>query len=485
MSLRVLIHHLLFFLPVGVIFILLIKKFFYRSKELSKKVSQLSALNRIGRALSSSLSLKSLLSLIISASISLVGGKDAFLYLLNKKTGKLERKDKVSPPDDPYYEIALYVMEKKTPLLLNKSSEKNLFTFIFDKIKGLSSLICIPLVTKEKLWGVLGVENFSNFFNEADLELLSTFANEAATSIENRSLMDDLLRFQKLNSFNRTSSIVAHDLRNSISRLSFLIQNAKMNYKDPEFQKDLIDTLSYTIKKMENLVERLSGSPSLLTLKIGSINEILRQAIKDLNLHKEKMIKLKENYGDVPRLIMDRENMKRVFVNLLQNAREAMPEGGEIGISTYEKKESSEVFIEISDSGCGMDEEFMEQSLFNPFVTTKEKGLGLGLFSSQEIISLHGGRIEVESKVGQGTKFTVVLPVPPRKKRIEAISKLIGEYLLEMGAIGPSELKKAVEIQTKDRRKIGEILIDLGYIREEQLSAALKRQKEMEEKLSG
>jgi len=480
MSLHILIHHLLFFLPAVVAFIFLIKKISYRSKEIRKKISQLSALNRAGRVLNSSLSLKTLFNLIIFASASLMGEKKAFLFFLDKKTGKLEREDKVSLVDDPYYKIASYVMKKKTPLLLNKGDKSNIFAFIFKKNENLNSIICVPLITKDKLWGVLGVKSSFNFFNEADLELLSTFANEAAVSIENRILIEDLLRFQKLDSFNRTSSIVAHDLRNSISRLSFLIQNAKANYKDPEFQKDLIDTLSYTIERMENLVKKLSSSSSLLVLRIGSINEVVHQAMKDLNLYKEKKIKLKENYADVSNLMIDKENMRRVFVNLLQNARESISEEGEISILTREEKKSREVFIEISDTGCGMDKKFIEQSLFNPFVTTKEKGLGLGLFSSQEIVSLHGGRIEVESELGQGTKFTVILPVPPEKKRAEVISKLIGEYLLEMGVINPSQLQKAVGIQIKDKRRLGEILIDLGYIRKEQLSAALRKQKEME-----
>jgi len=483
MSLRILIHHLLFFLPAVVAFIFLVRRIFYRNKEVRKKISQLSALNKAGRVLNSSLSLKTLFNLVISISASLMGVESAFLFFLNKKTGKLERENKVSSVDDPCYEIASYVMGKKTSLLLNKGDTDSMLTSIFKKNKNLNSIICVPLITKDKLWGVLGVESSFNFFNEADLELLSTFANEAAVSIENRILIEDLLRFQKLDSFNRTSSIVAHDLRNSISRLSFLIQNAKINYKDPEFQKDLIETLSYTIERMENLVEKLSGSPSLLALRIDSINEVIHQAIKDLNLYKEKKIKLKENYADVSNLMIDKENMRRVFVNLLQNARESISEEGEISILTREEKKSREVFVEISDTGCGMNKEFIKQSLFNPFVTTKEKGLGLGLFSSREIVSLHGGRIEVESKLGQGTKFTVILPVPPGKKRAEVISKLIGEYLLEMGVINSSQLQKAVEIQIKDKRRLGEILINLGYIRKEHLSMALRKQKEMEERL--
>ncbi len=461
----------------------MIEKFVSRSQEVRKKISQLSALNKAGRVLNSSLSLKTLLNLVISASASLMGVESAFLFFLNKKTGKLEREDKVSSVDDSYYKIASYVMEKKTPLLLNKGDTDSMLTSTFKKNKNLNSIICVPLITKDKLWGVLGVESSFNFFNEADLELLSTFANEAAVSIENRLLIEDIFRFQKLDSFNRTSSIVAHDLRNSISRLSFLIQNAKVNYKDPEFQKDLIDTLSYTIKRMEDLVKKLSGSPSLLALRIGSINEVVCQAIRDVNLYKGKKIELKENYADISNLMIDKENMRRVFVNLFQNARESISEEGEISILTREEKESREVFVEISDTGCGMDKEFIKQSLFNPFVTTKEKGLGLGLFSSQEIVSLHGGRIEVESELGQGTKFTVILPVPPKEKRAEVISKLIGEYLLEMGVINPSQLQKAVGIQIKDKRRLGEILVDLGYIRKEHLSVALRKQKEVEGKL--
>ena len=100
--------------------------------------------------------------------------------------------------------------------------------------------------------------------------------------------------------------------------------------------------------------------------------------------------------------------MQKVLLNLLLNANEAVAGQGEIQVAT--EQQDGWVSLSVRDNGCGMSPEFIEHSLFQPFHTTKSKGLGIGLFQSKKIVEAHHGRIEVESEEGKGSTFRVLLP---------------------------------------------------------------------------
>src|SRR6185369_2686714 len=118
---------------------------------------------------------------------------------------------------------------------------------------------------------------------------------------------------------------------------------------------------------------------------------------------------LKQNLQDVPRVMMDREQIHKVLTNLVMNASEAVNGDGVIRVTTIHEGRS--VGFAVRDNGCGMTEEFIEKSLFRPFQTTKKKGLGIGLFHSKLIVEAHRGMLEVTSVVGSGTEFRVLLPI--------------------------------------------------------------------------
>jgi signal transduction histidine kinase len=105
---------------------------------------------------------------------------------------------------------------------------------------------------------------------------------------------------------------------------------------------------------------------------------------------------------------VDGEEIRKVIVNLVQNALEASNQQGTVTIKTG--KESDSVCIRVSDKGCGMTEDFVKGHLFKPFRTTKEKGLGIGLYQCKQIVEAHGGKIEVKSEINKGTEFAVFLP---------------------------------------------------------------------------
>jgi len=113
--------------------------------------------------------------------------------------------------------------------------------------------------------------------------------------------------------------------------------------------------------------------------------------------------------SDLPVLVLASDQIQQVFLNLLLNALDAMPEGGQLRVSTHHTGQPAGVCVAFADDGMGIPPDSLSQ-VFEPFYSTKPEGLGLGLFVSQDIVKQHGGRIEAQSRVGEGTTLTVWLP---------------------------------------------------------------------------
>jgi signal transduction histidine kinase len=141
-------------------------------------------------------------------------------------------------------------------------------------------------------------------------------------------------------------------------------------------------------------------------LQQTDLNDIVKGALG--NIYTPANIELNTKLGEIPRMLLDPEQIQRVFLNVVQNAVEAMPEGGNLMIKTSRTDESVE--ISFKDSGIGILKENMPK-LFTPLFSTKTRGLGLGLTVCKQIVESNGGNISAESKVGQGTTFTVKFPI--------------------------------------------------------------------------
>jgi len=455
------------------------KKLRISTEELRKKVLGLSALNKASRVLISTLGLENKLDLIVRIATSLANAKNGLLFLTNGGGRKLDLKASqgVDIDTNPHKRIARWVMKNDKPILTGDGTDGLLLEKPMEANTA-DPIMCAPLKAKNGLLGAVAVESpkSGKSFTEADLDLFSTFANEVALALENASLAESLIESRQLDSFNRLTSIVIHDLKGSISGLSLLLDNVKSNYEDPEFRADLRVTIADTIKKTEDLVARLTSRPHLLELQSESVNILLQGAAERLGLRNLPDLVFAEEYAELPKMMIDAKNMERVFENLILNALEAMPNGGKLTIVTRKIHKPLAAIVEISDTGQGMTKEFMDHSLFKPFRTTKRKGMGLGLFSCKEIVSLHGGKIEVRSDPNQGTRFVVKLPILAVDGRLRAIRKSLGEHLLETKSIEKEQLERALKIQVSDKRKIGKILVDLGFVREQELELALERQ---------
>jgi len=156
---------------------------------------------------------------------------------------------------------------------------------------------------------------------------------------------------------------------------------------------------------MKGLIDRLKKFEVAPQLHLESYD--LKELVKETLHH--SAVNAFELYGDPVALEIDRKEISRVILNLALNAFEAIgEEGGAVKIRTGVK---GRAFIAVQDHGCGMTDEYLKTKLFKPFVTTKAKGFGIGLYQSRQIVEAHGGEMQVMSQLGEGTTFTVWLPI--------------------------------------------------------------------------
>ena len=213
------------------------------------------------------------------------------------------------------------------------------------------------------------------------------------------------------------NSLLVHDVKNLSFRLGALLQNLDTHYEDPLFKKSVVDILTDTVKQMDKIVRRCRDRRGEIIVKMPlDLNEILNELINSLPTHfrKPNGMMIVENYSRLPKIWGDPEFLQDAFAILIQNALEAMEEeGGRLTLTTGYRTTATgkrKVFVKIADTGLGISREFLSDGLFSPFVSTKETGLGMGLYTCRNIISLHEGTINVYSRGGRGTTFRVAFP---------------------------------------------------------------------------
>ncbi|MFW6334479.1 MAG: PAS domain-containing sensor histidine kinase [Desulfosalsimonas sp.] len=228
-----------------------------------------------------------------------------------------------------------------------------------------------------------------------------------------RSTQEQLLQSEKLAAMGRLTSQIAHELNNPLYGIMNTLELLKSEIPPENKRRKLLDmSLSETVRLAEMLRKMLSFSkPDEEEKAPVNINTIIDEL---LMLHdkqlRENSIKVKSELADdIPEVYASRNQMRQVFLNMISNARDAMPEGGTLTFRTWHK--SKTVYIEITDTGQGIKEENLNR-IFDSFFTTKDtvKGVGLGLSVCYGFVKDHGGDIKAKSKAGEGTTFTISLP---------------------------------------------------------------------------
>jgi signal transduction histidine kinase len=294
-------------------------------------------------------------------------------------------------------------------------------------VAGLAGLVLLFFIARRETHGIEQVARGASAIAAGNLDQRITVSRSGETRelAECFNTMSDRLQeliareaeSRQFQSFLRISAMISHDLKNAIAGLSMLVTNMEKQFHREEFRADAIDSLREATEKLKRTVARLSEPAKSLSgeyriaARPTDLVEVIRRVL-DINAEPTRpLYEIETHLPDKLVATVEPERVENVVENLVINALEAMASkgGGKLTVEAGTMPHDL-VFFSVSDTGVGMSEEFIKTRLFRPFSTTKNRGIGLGLFTCREIVETHGGRLEVESSPNAGTRFRVVLP---------------------------------------------------------------------------
>ncbi|MBC7573510.1 MAG: PEP-CTERM system histidine kinase PrsK [Herminiimonas sp.] len=272
-----------------------------------------------------------------------------------------------------------------------------------------NAALIVPLILHGGLTGfiVLVQPRSRIVLNWEVTDLLKIAGNQAASYLTQQESARALMVARQFESFNRMSTFMVHDLKNLVSQLSLMVANAERHKDNPEFQRDMLETVDLSVQKMKLLLQKLARGTAVEPPSRVRLDKLLQEAVANKTAVEPKPV-LELIDADLM-VTANTDRLARVIGHIIQNAVEATPRDGRVTVRLIAWH--AEAIIECIDTGCGMSEEFIRERLFQPFESTKSAGMGIGVFESREYIQELGGRIEVSSRPGAGTTFRIVLPL--------------------------------------------------------------------------
>jgi len=412
-------------------------------REREQLVRELSTLNRVARTINQELALEPLYDLLLEAVVSELGFDAATLLLFDEggRSLRLARsapRGSLPPPlagleirrsDAPRF---LRHLEEGEPLLLTLEQAAALEPAVRAWITEVAAdqVLLVPLVAKSRVLGAVAVDNRRGgaTFEADERLLLDGFATQAAIAIANAQLVDALQRSRnqvaradRLGTVGTLAAGIAHEINNPLVSIQTFLTLApeKRAEQDAEFWGSYHALAVSELERIRGLVATMSrlarGGGERVQRTPCELRTIVEEAVRLVNheaCEAEVSIAVDAEQG-VPKVVVVREQLHQVLLNLLLNAIQATPPGGRICVRTWsDDGEPPSAWLEVADTGRGIAPAHVEQ-IFDPFFTTKgpDLGTGLGLMICHHIVSDHGGTIEVESSPGAGARFRVRLPL--------------------------------------------------------------------------
>jgi two-component system NtrC family sensor kinase len=408
-------------------------------QELLQHTRELATLNEINKAITSSLDLDQILSQAMRIIRGILHVEAGSLLLLDEDNGLLEFKKILRGSQEcmvglqlkPGEGIAGHVVQQGEPLLMLDAQSDPRFCPRIDEAIGLvtCSVLCVPLKVRDKIIGAIEVINkLDGQFDENDLWLLNYMAGSVAIALENARLYTELSDFarelkksqaqlvqvEKLAAMGRLAASIAHEINNPLQAIHNCLHLTLKKPLDEGKKTRYLGMAQEEVERLITIVQRMLEfyRPSREGMAPTDVHTIIENvlALSSKRLQHGKITVTKKLASDLSTVHAVSDQLKQVFLNIVINAIEAMPQGGELCIETKLSENGDELSVSLTDTGIGLSEKEQE-SIFEPFFTTKDTGTGLGLSVSYGIIERHGGRIEVQSELGKGATFTVYLPL--------------------------------------------------------------------------
>jgi signal transduction histidine kinase len=306
------------------------------------------------------------------------------------------------------------------------------------------SFATVPVVGKGKVIGVIVVDNLynQNPITEEDIHFLSLFANQAGLVIENAILYRNLeevhqelketqnllIHREKMVALGELSNSIAHEIKNPLVSIGGFARRLFRTIPEDAPEKRYTQTIMIEVARLEKILTDIYNytHDEAIAFKECNLRKILEESLS-MNQERadaEGVELVKEFSEEIPKINGDSHQLKQVFSHLIHNAYQAMRGQGTLSLRLHpiSKNGASYVRVEVEDTGGGIDPENLH-NIFNPFYTTKDYSLGLGLPIAHKVITSHRGQIEVDNKPGLGVNFMITLPGIERGR--ESRSKVV------------------------------------------------------------
>ncbi len=398
-------------------------------QELRQRNRELATLNVINQSVTSSLDLNQILASAMQGIGEIANVDAAFLVLIDPRSGARVVSQQFSRDDGGigdttvvHHGILNNVIEHRRPVLVDDVDSR-------PPTSAFRSVLCVPLIVKDQVVGAIQVFNkLSNQFDKDDEALFLSIAASAAAAIENARLYSELAEFarelersqaqlvqaEKMAAAGRLAASIAHEINNPLQAIHNSLHLTLRPTLSEEKRARYLAMAQEEVERLIDIVRRLLefSRPSRGRRAATDANQIIDNvlALTNKRLQHGHIVVETDLALDLPLLHVVPDQLTQVFLNIVLNAIEAMPDGGRLTIRTAQSKDGKWGQIAFTDNGPGMDEQ-TRANIFEPFFTTKTTGTGLGLAISYGIIERHGGQIEVDSAPGDGSTFVVRLPI--------------------------------------------------------------------------
>ena len=270
---------------------------------------------------------------------------------------------------------------------------------------------CVPLAASGRPLGAMVLADRVNgaAYTAEEIDLLKCIGDQMSSVLLNLRLANEVARAKELEAFRTMSAFFVHDLKNAAASLNLMLKNLPVHFDDPAYREDALGAVGRTAQRIDQMIARLGAfrqraNLNPVAVELGRLVGAVLDAMEEL-----RGVEVARELEPVPAIQADADQIRSVLTNLLLNARDALGPGGRIRVRT--EPEDGRVVLTVADNGCGMSREFLRDSLFRPFQTTKKKGLGIGMYQARIIVHAHGGSIQVASEEGQGTTVRVSFPI--------------------------------------------------------------------------
>ncbi len=406
---------------------------------LRRRNQELSALIEINRMVTSSLEFDEVLETTIQGIREILHVETGSLVLVDEEIGGLIFRKTFSPEQgwitgrtiQPEEGIVGYVVQSGEPKLVNNVERDPHFSAKVDEETGFIShtILCVPLRIRDRVIGAIEVTNkLDGVFTEQDLELLQAMAASVAVAVDNASLYSELADFakelersqaqlvqaEKMAAIGRLAASIAHEINNPLQAIHNSLHLSLHERLGDDKRLQYLNMAQTEVQRLIEIVQRMLDfyRPSRGGVAPADVNSVVENVLA--LAHKRLQhggVRVHTHLSpDLPFVPVVSDQITQVFLNIVINAIEAMPSGGDLRLETMLSEDGEWVQVYFRDTGAGMSAEQIT-NLFEPFYTTKLDGTGLGLAISYGIIERHGGTIEVSSQPGQGATFVVKLPV--------------------------------------------------------------------------